>query len=145
MSSINDFFQNLKYNTEGKVALASIIVNVALIAVLGGIMVTGDVPGYTPRAELEAKATECTLEHIDPNATTTTTTTTTTTVEEDTTSTTTKHNGQTTTKNNGKTTTKNNGGNTGSTTKNTNTTTKKTTTTTKKNGDNDGEWVPGWY
>ena len=139
MSSINDFFQNLKYNTEGKVALASIIVNVALIAVLGGIMVTGDVPGYTPRAELEAKATECTLEHIDPNATTTTTTTTTTTVEEDTTSTTTKHNGQTTTKNNG--------GNTGSTTKNKNTTTttKKTTTTTKKNGDNDGEWVPGWY
>lgn len=137
MSSINDFFQNLKYNTEGKVALASIIVNVALIIVLGGIMVTGDVPGYTPRAELEAKATECTLEHIDPNATTTTTTMTT--VEDDTTSTTTKYSSNTTTKNNG--------GNTGSTTKNTNTTTttKKTTTTTKKNGDNDGEWIDGWY
>lgn len=128
MSSIKSFFQNLKYNTEGKVALASIIINIALIVTLGGIMTTGDVPGYTPRAELEAKATECTLEHIDPNATTTTTTTTT--VEEDEAS---------TTSGNNNTTTKNNGSSKKTTT------TKKATTTTKKNLDNDGEWVDGWY
>lgn len=127
MSSIKSFFQNLKYNTEGKVALASIIINIALIVTLGGIMTTGDVPGYTPRAELEAKATECTLEHIDPNATTTTTTTTT--VEEDEAS---------TTSGNNNTTTKNNGSSK-------KTTTTKKATTTKKNLDNDGEWVDGWY
>lgn len=144
MSSIKDFFINLKYNTEGKVALASIIINMILIIVLGSIMATGDVPGYTPRAELEANATECTLEHIDPDATTTTTTTTT--IEDDTTSSTT--NKATTTK---KTTTKNNGGatttknGTTTTTKKTTTTTTKKTTTTTKSLDNDGEWVEGWY
>ncbi len=143
MSSIKDFFINLKYNTEGKVALASIVINIILILILFNIMTTGDVPGYTPRAELEANATECTLEHIDPNATTTTTV-----AEdedgEDTDSSATNKDNNNTTK---KTTTKNNGGNnnTSSTTKKTSSTTKKTTSSTTKSLDNDGEWLPDWY
>lgn len=137
MSSIKDFFINLKYNTEGKVALASIAINIILIFILFNIMTTGDVPGYTPRAELEANATECTLEHIDPNAPTTTTTVAEDEDGEDTESSTTTKGNNNTSK---KTTTKNNGGNS-----NTSSTTKKTTTSTTKSLDNDGEWLPDWY
>ena len=139
MGAIKSFFMNLKYNTEGKVALASIIVNIILIIIMLNILCTGDVPGYTPRAELEAQATECTLEHVDPDATTTTTTeeTDVTSEDEDSASTTTANNN-----NSSKTTTKNNGGN--STTKKSTTTTSKTTTTTKNSGDNDVGWSEGW-
>lgn len=132
MRAIRDFFSNLKYNTEGKVALASIVVNIILIIILLNIMCTGDVPGYTPRAELEAQATECTLEHVDPDATTTTTAdelTDETADGEDASSTTTAKNSST------KTTTKKNSNST---------TTKKTTTTTKSSGDNDVDWNEDW-
>ena len=92
------------------VDIISIILNVVLAISIIWMFSTGDVIGYESRASLEARATECTLEHVDPDATTTAAEITESTEEETTTATTkaTKKDNKKTTKKTTTTTAKSN-------------------------------------
>ena len=109
--TLNELLDKLKRSPALTTGVISIALNVVLIIIFLSLVTTGDVPGYEKRSELEARATECTLEHVDPDVTTTAAEITESTEEETTTATT-----KATKKDNKKTT-------------------KKTTTTTKSNND----------